>query len=69
MKNEKSLFALVELWLSILLPFCLSIAIGVVIYLNSNLRLDLSYVGFNSFIEIFKGKRLMNRRTYQLAVY
>jgi len=54
MRNEKSLFELAEFWLSILGPLCVSIIVGTVILYNSDLRLDLSYNGFNKFIEIYK---------------
>lgn len=53
MKNEKSLFGLTEFWLSILVPLFASVIVGAIILSNSDLRLDLSYQGFNKFIEIF----------------
>ncbi|MEI8703997.1 hypothetical protein [Pseudoalteromonas sp. B62] len=53
-EKRKSLFSLTEFWLSILIPVVISLILGGVILLNSNLILDLSYTGFNKFVEIYK---------------
>lgn len=54
MKNEINLFRLTEFWISILFPLFLSLVFGSIIYLSSDLQLDTSYIGFNTFIEIFR---------------
>lgn len=54
MNKEKSLFELKEFWISIIIPFLIMLFISIVIAINSKLAVNLSYTGFNKFVEVFK---------------
>ena len=54
MSNEKKLFEIKEFWISLSVPIILAAIFASIIAANSELTLDLSYNGFNKFIDIFK---------------
>ncbi|WP_273527058.1 hypothetical protein [Pseudomonas sp.] len=54
MSNEKKLFEIKEFWISLSVPIILATIFASIIAANSELTLDLSYNGFNKFIDIFK---------------
>jgi len=54
LKSDKHLTTLPEFWIAIFIPIGIAILITIVIVINSDLTLDLSYSGFNSTIVVFK---------------
>lgn len=54
MSNEKKLFEIKEFWISLSVPIILAAIFASIIAANSELTWDLSYSGFNKFIDIFK---------------
>ena len=54
MSNEKKLFEIKEFWISLSAPIILAAIFASIMAANSELTLDLSYNGFNKFIDIFK---------------
>lgn len=54
MNNEKSLFEIKEFWASLMAPIVFGIIFASIIAVKSDLAWDLSYKGFNKFIDAFK---------------